>query len=68
MSQCIGTIIDQAVQGIAWDHTVQVSGWLFSYTKFHGVAADVLSLINLFGTTQCNISVNFHIAEALLVL
>lgn len=48
--------------------TVQMSGWQFSYTQFRGVAAGVLSLINLLGTALFNISVNFHIAEALFVL
>lgn len=61
-------MIDQTVPGVAWNHTAEMSGWQFSYTWFHGVAAGVLSLINLFGTTQCNISVSFHIAEAFFVL
>lgn len=64
ISEHVFTTVDQTVHRIAWNHTVQMSGWKFSYTWFHGVA--VLSFsIDLFGTTQFNISVNFHIAATL---
>lgn len=64
ISEHVFTTINQTVHRIAWNHTVRVSGWKFSYTWFHGVA--VLSFsIDLFGTTQFNISVNFHIAVTL---